>query len=398
MEIEDVKKELQELDEDFEEINGSTTRSFEMILYTENGASKDSIINVLEGKSIKDFAFILHDRDKGSKPHFHVMIWLNNAWEKSALVKWFKPFNATLANMGKIKSRKGALAYLTHSTKPEKFQYSLDDVTRSEGIKEELETVTKEALRKREILAMCDQVANGETSPKALLSSLSGVELRNNQKLVDSSINARLLKSSIKKDRNMKVYYIVGKAGSGKSTLARWLASQMSGETPYISSSSNDPLQDYMLEECIILDDLRADSFKFVDLLKLLDNYVPSSVKCRYKNKSIDAKYLFITSTRWPDELYSNDTFTKDDNLQQLFRRLNKILYIHDKKVLECSYKFDVAKSKWQRMRKKDVKADMKDVFLEMSVYDSIAEDVVDSIFDSLTKKLSVNTDDKKGS
>lgn len=389
MDNEKLNDVIEKVDEDLEEINGSTTRGFEMILYVENGATKDTIINALEGKSIKSYAFILHDKDKDTKPHFHVMIWLYTAWEKSALVKWFKPFNATLANMGKIKNRKGALAYLTHSNRPEKYQYSLEDVTHTEDIKEELETVTAEAVRKREIRSLCDKVANGLCSPKTLINSLSGTEYRDNQKLVDSSINARLLKSSIKKDRNMKVYYIVGKAGSGKSTLARWLASHLSEETPYISSSSNDPLQDYMLEEAIILDDLRADAFKFADLLKLTDNYVPSSVKCRYRNKSIDAKYLFITSTRWPDELYSSDTFNKDDNLQQLFRRLNKILYIKNGKVVECFYKpvKENGITKWVRMRKLDEKADMKDVFLEMNVLESLTEDVIDSVFDSLTKK-----------
>lgn len=98
----------------------------------------------------------------------------------------------------------------------------------------------------------------------------------------------------------MQVFYITGPAGIGKTVSAKALATQFFGcrFSPYISSSSNDPLCDYKGEDSIILDDLRPDTWEFSDLLKFLDNNTLSSVKSRFYNKDIFfCKYLFITST-----------------------------------------------------------------------------------------------------
>lgn len=311
---------------EFVAVSASSIRSCEVILYPPL-ADIDKVLAVIRERSVKEYAVILHDKDD-KKPHIHAMLWLHNPTPTENVVKWFQDLGVTAQNLGRIKSKKGALAYLTHANRPLKFQYDISQVARSENIKEELQEATAQALRKREIVSMCDAVALGSLSPRSLYNALNGVEIRENRKLIDDSVNARLLKSSILTEKDMKVFYIVGPAGSGKSTLARWLASRFSKEAPYISSSSNDPLQDYLLEPVIILDDLRGDSFKFVDLLKLLDNYVPSSVKCRYKNKAIDAKYLIITSTRRPEELYDSGVFTKDDNLDQLKRRIQAVYTI----------------------------------------------------------------------
>lgn len=335
---------------EFVQITASSIRSCEVILYPPL-ASVDKALAIVRDRSVKEYACILHDKDE-KKPHIHCMIWLHNPTPTENVVKWFETLGVTASNLGRIKSRKGALAYLTHANRPLKFQYELTLVARSENIKEELETATNEALRKREIKALCDSVALGNLSPRSLYNSLNGVEIRENRKLIDESVNARLLKSSTIEVKDMKVFYIVGPAGSGKSTLARWLASQFSKEAPYISSSSNDPLQDYLLEPVIILDDLRGDSFKFVDLLKLLDNYVPSSVKCRYKNKAIDAKFLIITSTRRPEELYDKSVFTKDDNLDQLKRRIQAVYTIDkDGQVYQETYTWNEKEKRLQAMR-----------------------------------------------
>lgn len=184
----------------------------------------------------------------------------------------------------------------------------------------------------------------------------------------------------------MKVFYIVGPAGSGKSTLARWLAAQFSTEAPYISSSSNDPLQDYLLEPVIILDDLRGESFKFSDLLKLLDNYVPSSVKCRYKNKAIDAKYLIITSTRRPEQLYNENVFTKDDNLDQLKRRIQAVYTIDkDGCVYQETYIWNEKLKRLQGMRQLVPVVKMELVFKALKIIQS-AKSIVGEIEDMFKK------------
>lgn len=365
---------------EFEVVTASSVRSFEVILYPPN-ATIEKALEVIVEHGIKEYAMILHDRDD-KKPHIHCMCWLNNPTPRENVLKWFAELGATETNYGRIKNKKGALAYLTHSTKPNKAQYDISEVVRSSGIREELETATNEALRKREIRAMCDRVALGEISPRELYATLTGVEIRENSKLILGSVDARLLKSTAKKERNMKVVYITGKAGTGKSTLARWFAFNWSKEPPYISSSSNDPLQDYLLEPVIILDDFRANAFAFADLLKLTDNYVSSSVKCRYKNKTIDAQYLIITSTRKLEELYDASVFQKDDNLEQLKRRISAMYEIGDNgEVYQTQYIQNEKKHRWEACKLAMPVTRMSLVFQNMQILQS-ADDFVSKMAD----------------
>ena len=374
--------------EEFEQVKASSIRSCEVILYPPSATMLDVQKVILE-HSVKDYACILHDKDD-KKDHIHAMLWLANPTPFESVVKWFADLGVTATNIGRIKSKKGALAYLTHSNRPNKHVYPIESVWHSDGIKEELETATSEAKRKNDIKAMCDKVALGEMSPRSLYTALSGVEVRENRKLIDGSVEARLIKASTLKEKNMKVIYICGPSGSGKSTLARFYASMWSTEAPYISSSSNDPLQDYNLEPVIILDDLRGDSFKFADLLKLLDNHVPSSVKCRYRNKSIDAKYLIITSTRKPQELYSADTFSADDNLDQLKRRINALYRIDkDGSIYQGCYTYNEKKKTREAVMQSAPVSNMEMVFKQMNILEKASNvlNEISEMFASLGKK-----------
>ena len=96
----------------------------------------------------------------------------------------------------------------------------------------------------------------------------------------------------------------------------------------FVSGSSNDTLEGYMGQDIIIFDDLRADSFKYHDFLKLLDNHTNSLTKSRYYNKAIDCKFLIITSIKRPDELYQNKT---NEDLLQLYRRIKFYIDIDPK-------------------------------------------------------------------
>ncbi|MGM8317295.1 AAA family ATPase, partial [Clostridium perfringens] len=82
----------------------------------------------------------------------------------------------------------------------------------------------------------------------------------------------------------MECYFVTGKSGTGKTTYAKQLAKEK-GYSVYISSGSNDVLDSYQGQDCIILDDLRPSCMGLSDLLKMLDNNTSSTVKSRYKNK-----------------------------------------------------------------------------------------------------------------
>ena len=98
----------------------------------------------------------------------------------------------------------------------------------------------------------------------------------------------------------------------------------------YVSSSSNDPFQDYLGQKVIILDDLRDDVFSFADLLKILDNNTASSMKSRFSNKVFNGDMIIIT-TEVPLCLWFKDMQyypRGQESLYQLYRRISSYVKV----------------------------------------------------------------------
>ena len=126
-------------------------------------------------------------------------------------------------------------------------------------------------------------------------------------------------------DRNVDVVFICGKAGTGKTYYAKKLLSSMDYDY-CISSSSNDPFQDYLGQRAIILDDMRDTAFDLADLLKILDNNTSSSVRSRFANKVFNGKMIILTS--------SVPLYNSVDTLEQLYRRINIYVEVKEKEIL----------------------------------------------------------------
>ena len=117
---------------------------------------------------------------------------------------------------------------------------------------------------------------------------------------------------------------IDGPSGSGKSTLAKKLAKQH-GMSIYVSSGSNDILDDYKGEDCIILDDLRPSCLGLSDLLKMLDPNTGSTVKSRYRNKVLECKMIIITTTLPIETFFHNVFESENETAVQLMRRCDTL-------------------------------------------------------------------------
>jgi hypothetical protein len=129
-------------------------------------------------------------------------------------------------------------------------------------------------------------------------------------------------------DRNLLVVFITGKAGAGKTFYAKKMLERM-GLDYCLSSSSNDPFQDYLGQKAMILDDLRDRSFDLEDLLKILDNNTNSSVKSRFNNKVFNGEVLVITSSVPLHYWYGTyKTINSVDDLAQLYRRIGCYIYV----------------------------------------------------------------------
>ena len=123
-----------------------------------------------------------------------------------------------------------------------------------------------------------------------------------------------------------KQCWIFGKAGSGKTELAKWYC-RSAGYADidiYVTSSGQNPFDDYKGQPCVIVDDIDADTMTPKTALKLADCFTGSAVKARYSNKVIFAKMVVFTSTVAPQSWWKSLANDKvDGNVYQLLRRLN---------------------------------------------------------------------------
>lgn len=136
----------------------------------------------------------------------------------------------------------------------------------------------------------------------------------------------------------MKVYFLSGDSETYKTTFAKHVC-EKHGWNYCISSASNDPLESYMGEEALILDDIRPSDHKFSNLLKLLDNFTGSTIKSRYHNKTIECKAIFLTTVIPIEEFYGSLTKEYDEPRKQLMRRcMNYLVFEND---IIKQYKYD---------------------------------------------------------
>lgn len=161
-------------------------------------------------------------------------------------------------------------------------------------------------------------------SKKQLMRSLSALDYQKLRSKIKAMQEYRAFKIG---DRDMEVVYITGQSGSGKTVFAKYLADKLHLDY-FVSGSGDDFLDGYDKEECIILDDFRASSMRFAEMLKMTDNNTNSTVRSRYYNKDISNCHLmFMTSVYEPCDLYS--MFKSDDGdspmkepIMQFYRRL----------------------------------------------------------------------------
>ena len=260
--------------------------------------SLEDVESGLDHNAVKDYAYILHDKDAkpdGSTkaPHWHIMIRFKNPVPTESLCAWF---NIKPQMIEKIKGTFGdAVAYLTHRNKPEKYQYLDEEIKSNYDFKVEVEKALskkKASQRKEEIIEL---IRSGVVREYNYTEYITALEYDKFKRAIDNAFTYRrdTLKSL---DRHMNVIYIYGGSGTGKTTYAKQLATNK-GLSCYISSGSNDPLDGYKGQDCLILDDIRPGDFLLSDFLKILDNNTQSTVKSRYKNKLLECQYLIVTTS-----------------------------------------------------------------------------------------------------
>ncbi len=238
-------------------------------------------------KTIKKWAYILHDKDKDATPHYDIYLNFGDTGvDSKEVAKWF---GLQESQVEKVKGRaQDMLLYLIHGNDSQrhKYQYSPDEVVANFDFKSEL--AKAKILGNFEKYSYAKQLLFVKTLPK-------DEQVRAYKQLKDHwKLYCEYL--TLNPDRDIQVMFVTGKAGSGKTYYAKKFLKKLDYDFA-ISSSSNDPYQDYQGQDAIILDDIRDTVFEFQDLLKMLDNNTASSVKSRFANKVFNGKMIVITSS-----------------------------------------------------------------------------------------------------
>lgn len=315
----------------------------------------------------EQYAVILHDKDmnekgKPAEDHCHAFMVFRNPRSCASIAKLIgdKPQTVTVwddrANNG--------FMYLIHATdkaKAEgKYQYDPAAVRANFDYSALVESTTKEVKKAQtygdnsRTKTVLDMVYAGVITKQEAESQLPGHVLGRVKRQLDD-VHAKYLeraaaewrKDMIAQGKTVKVIWFYGSSGTGKTSAAKALA-EKTGQPYYISGSTRDIFQAYEGQHTIILDELRAQSMPYADLLRILDPYSINGevmAPSRYNDKALACDLFLITSPYSPRAFY-NDLFQiregqrddSSDSFEQLLRRITLAVCMTDAEMMVATY------------------------------------------------------------
>ena len=128
-------------------------------------------------------------------------------------------------------------------------------------------------------------------------------------------------------ERDVNVTWLCGATGTGKSYKYVELCEEYGEENVYRVCDYKAPFDNYNGQDVLFIEEYRG-AFPLPVFLILLDKY-KSDVHARYTNALSLWTKVYITSPCTPYEIYTQykDTSNGYDNLEQLYRRINTIVF-----------------------------------------------------------------------
>lgn len=302
---------------------------------------------------IKDFAYILHDKDKLADGtlkygHWHIAMRFNRGRRISDVASWFGiPEN--FFNHSKTGKYDDMLAYLIHANAPDKFQYDPSEVQANFDYIEWLKTYQtseKKKLTTKRRDEIINLIANGTIREFNIDEFVSPIEYNQFKSSIKNALEYRTIILEKQNSRDMEVIYIYGDGGTGKSTYAEEIAKKR-GYSFKRSASDRDPLGSYKGQDSFVLDDARGDSFSFKDWMGILDNHQDRAGGSRFHDKIFtECKVLFITATDPPEKFWKELSADRPhEDPHQFYRRVKTVIHMTDSKIFcrrydEKSHKF----------------------------------------------------------
>jgi hypothetical protein len=306
--------------------------------------SLDDILSIFTNEEeIELLAGIVHDKDINEKTnqlvseHVHVVVRYNNPHTLSGVVKQsgLKPERITIWRG----NYKNALNYLIHATSDaqKKYQYDISEVKANfdypEFVKKSVEEIrTKKKFRSSEFAGLLEKFGEDLITEEEMIEQLPAYIYAKHAREIAVIKQYKLEKKYKVFQENLKngtakvkVLWFDGPTGTGKTRLAKEIAENQ-GKPYFVSGSQRDPLFGYEGQEAIILDDIREESFPFLELLKLLDPYNTTAIGSRYKDKYVCADLIIITCPFTPLGFYhaikKKQELNNGDFYEQLGRRI----------------------------------------------------------------------------
>ena len=321
-----------------------------------NGTVEDLAERIKTMKSPPSrYALIVHDQDidkdgNPEEPHVHVMMCFGNARHVTAIAKALgdKPQQIQVWD----DRADNGFAYLLHITKGRKNARQYDPKTVIANFdyqalmkKLQIEVEQKESSA-HNIRDMLDMLLLGIMTKKQIYSMLSGSQFAKWHRQIED-VYAQYLKNSAEKwrqqmideGRRLEFIWINGPAGVGKTRLARDYAERR-GQPYFVTGSGKDPFQNYAGEHTLIIDEMRAETLSYRELLRLTDPFgmyggmvnAPS----RYSDKSLACDLIIVTSPYRSNGYYHSifDGMPRNrqeiDSYQQLARRITLWLEMNE--------------------------------------------------------------------
>ncbi|ARE11757.1 Replication protein [Lactococcus lactis subsp. lactis] len=313
-------------------------------------------------EGLKICALIVHDKDenKNGLKDAHIHGYLEFSKQKTiasiSSVLAIEPQYVEAPKKGRY-GRLNCLAYLIHAKNLDKYQYSPEEVETfetfdyEEFIDDNLEDFKKynatDKRKKGEIgldLAL-QEVQEGKLKLRAIMRDENLALLyANHMNQFNDSFNFYGLRNAMLRldeleqgKYDLTVLYIQGAPGIGKSFLAREVANKVREfgnangfESDIFSASSSNPFDDYYGEDILILDDLRQESLKVSDWLKLFDPLNTAKMSARYRNKMIVPRLVIVANYQTVEQFFGSFNF-KNEDINQFKRRINLISKISEK-------------------------------------------------------------------
>lgn len=306
---------------------------------------KDDIYNIIkEWSESCSFIYWMIEHsadDEVSCTHWHIVLKFKSPMPWDNVKKKF-PYGYIETCKTGIKN---CVQYLIHLNDKSKVQYSWDDVITN------CDDMTPFKVRTAsqsdcEIEYYIDLIEKGLIREYNQFDKIPISIWSRNKSVIGNALTYYREKIYMDKNRQIRVVFMSGNTGTGKTTFAKKYCETMN-KSYSVSSSSNDPFQDYKGEDVLILDDLRQETFAFADLLKILDNHTKSTMTSRFHNKAFIGDTIIITSHRPLSDWYMN---IESEDKHQLYRRIQEQFKFYSDDVIKA-YIYDEEKHKYEHVK-----------------------------------------------